>query len=147
MDRKSFLDASGHNSAGYIRGGHLDKLITFSSINNDNRGPITRMHDPFIRSPAPSSSSPSTAGVLLPDTFIFRESFRALYTAFYLIRNIYNVPLIELYIFFFLSFCFVLSFSFLFFFFFCFLFWRVRFLRTSIAGTISLACSVRSFGH
>lgn len=69
MDRKSFLwmrpliiqpDPT-------IHGGRLDKLITFSSINNDNRDPITRMHDPFV--PAPSH------------TFIFRESFRALYTA------------------------------------------------------------------
>lgn len=77
MDRKSFLwmrpliiqpDST-------IHGGRLDKLITFSSINNDNRDPITRMHDPFIPSPAPSLA-PS-----LSDTFIFRESFRALYTA------------------------------------------------------------------
>lgn len=47
-----------------IRGGRLDKLITFSSINNDNRDPDNENARP-----------------LLPDTFIFRESFRALYTA------------------------------------------------------------------
>lgn len=61
MDRKSFLwmrpliiqpDST-------IHGGRLDKLITFSSINNDNRDPITRMHDPFIPSPVPPSPLPA----------------------------------------------------------------------------------------
>lgn len=55
-----------------IRGGRLDKLITFTSINNDNRDPDNENA---------RSLYTFTCPCLLPDTFIFRESFRALYTA------------------------------------------------------------------
>lgn len=55
-----------------IRGGRLDKLITFTSINNDNRDPDNENARSLYTFTCPS---------LLPDTFIFRESFRALYTA------------------------------------------------------------------
>lgn len=86
MDRKSFLwmrpliiqpDST-------IHGGRLDKLITFSSINNDNRDPITRMHDPFIPSPVPLSARHFYISRIIP-CFIHRVIRYALY----------NVPLID----------------------------------------------------